>query len=872
MKFLTNAQTRILSVLAVSSLFGCAVVGNSPGSSTNLPVSSPDWRDQIIYFVLTGRFNDGDASNNDQGAGVYDPTDHRRYSGGDLRGIEQKLDYLSGLGATAVWITPPVANQWYDTYVDYGGYHGYWARDFMSVDEHYGTLEDYKSLSQALHDRDMYLIQDIVLNHTGNYTYYDKNKYNPDDVCQHFNLNQDTPPTASASQSPLDMNDACNSEHREAAIYNFTPVIDNYNDPEQTERYQLADLDDLNTENPVVRSLLKSSYRYWIEEVGVDGFRVDTAKYVSHDMLHDFFHSEDGVLTAARALGKDDFFAFGEIWDYSQPYDDDADRKLASYLGSDSKPELPSVINFPLQGTLRNVFASGAPTSELAYRLKTLYEVYPDPTRLVNFLDNHDMDRFRKIASLSATRQALTALFTLPGIPVIYQGTELEFVGQRDALFADGFGSQGIDHFSNTGGLYDYIAELAQVRKSNKALTHGSLTVLAEDTDKAGIFAYVRQYNDERLLVLFNTASHALLANDLTLGLEANQKLPIQFSSHPIDLALVTNSKGNLTVALPAHGSLILDLTATEAVPESDWSIASFGFLTSRPLTADQTFKGMIQDTSITDLQLVINQNLDRALPVAISENGQNFTATLPIDYFPVGDSDNTYTIYAPQTGASTPTVAFKTSIEFSAEEVLNTLRDPNGDDIGAGYPLDVTFEDRQMDISEVTVARSDLYLDITIKPSAITTYWSPQNGFDHVRFNIHFDLPTHDYNETVLPFIQSSMPHNHSWDLLAVVDGWNNAVYWANDAGPEAFGTTASPAPSVRVNKAEGSIKLRFDASLFGKTRDISGGQIYITTWDYDGVGGIYRPIKPAGGPFVMQGPDASAPYIMDDLLIAIP
>ena len=89
-----------------------------------LHVPSPDWRDQIVYFVMIDRFADGDPGNNDQGAGEYDPADNTKYSGGDLAGVAARLDYIQGLGATSVWITPPVANRWWDPQARYGGYHG----------------------------------------------------------------------------------------------------------------------------------------------------------------------------------------------------------------------------------------------------------------------------------------------------------------------------------------------------------------------------------------------------------------------------------------------------------------------------------------------------------------------------------------------------------------------------------------------------------------------------------------------------------------------------------------------------------------------------------------------------------------------------
>ena len=154
-------------------LAACALgAGLAVAAPGRLHVPSPDWRDQVVYFVMTDRFADGDPRNNDLGAGEYDPARNSHYSGGDLRGLRQRLDYIRGLGATAVWLTPPVANQWLDPTAGYTGYHGYWAEHFKRVDRHLGTLADYRALSRALHGRGMYMVQDIVLNHTGNFFDY----------------------------------------------------------------------------------------------------------------------------------------------------------------------------------------------------------------------------------------------------------------------------------------------------------------------------------------------------------------------------------------------------------------------------------------------------------------------------------------------------------------------------------------------------------------------------------------------------------------------------------------------------------------------------------------------------------------------------
>ena len=150
------------------------MTGEAPGP---LHVPSPDWRDQVIYFAMIDRFDDGDPSNNDQGAAEYDPADAAKFSGGDLRGLQRRVPYLRQLGATALWITPPVANQWWNPAKRYGGYHGYWATDFSAVDAHFGTLADYQALSRTLHGAGMYLVQDVVVNHVANFVAYDRASY-----------------------------------------------------------------------------------------------------------------------------------------------------------------------------------------------------------------------------------------------------------------------------------------------------------------------------------------------------------------------------------------------------------------------------------------------------------------------------------------------------------------------------------------------------------------------------------------------------------------------------------------------------------------------------------------------------------------------
>src|SRR6478735_6027310 len=236
---------------------GAAWAGAPQEGPQHIP--SPDWRDQVLYLLMIDRFANGDRANDDQHAGEFDPRDGAKWSGGDLRGVRDHIPYIKALGASGVWITPPVANQWWSPRAHYGGYHGYWATDFAAVDAHFGTLDDYRALSRALHGAGMYLVQDVVVNHTANFFGYDPAAYDPADPSKGLAFVRDTQGHTAPTQSPFDRNDPRDPVQRREAIYHWTPDIRDFADDTQRLDWQLAGLDDLDTENPEVRRALRTS-------------------------------------------------------------------------------------------------------------------------------------------------------------------------------------------------------------------------------------------------------------------------------------------------------------------------------------------------------------------------------------------------------------------------------------------------------------------------------------------------------------------------------------------------------------------------------------------------------------------------------------
>lgn len=852
----------------------------------NLQVPSPDWREQVIYFAMIDRFNDGDKSNNDQGVGVYNPAIESHYSGGDIKGVTQQIDYLESLGATAVWLTPHVANQWWHKEGNFGGYHGYWARDFKKVDEHYGTLADYQKLSSALHNKGMYLIQDIVANHTGNYIQYD-GEYDPSDTAKNFKIfDAQIASQKVADQYPFNLVDRNNPEHVKADIYHWTPPISDFKDPVQEYTYQLANLADLNTSNPLVRETLKDSYNYWLEQAGVDAFRVDTVKYVEHEFWHDFFHSDNGIFPKAKSLGKNNFLAFGEVFDASAPYQNEGEHKLASFLGSKAKPELNSVIGFPLYFELNRVFAEGQPSEQLAYRLEQHMTVYPDPYVIPNFVNNHDTPRFLQFGNLKGFKQAQATVFTIPGIPVIYQGDEQGLDVTRQAMFEEGYHSTE-SQFKQDSEMFKYISKLAKLRKENKALVYGDLNIVASDKSGAGVLAYTRQYQDEIALVVLNTTDSSRLLSNLNLA-----KLNLGNNAASLTLAMqeeFTKAKTQLTLSahqqptmsLPGRSILIYTgkVEANEAVLEDnavnqtvltlDQVIEGQVFNQSQKLTGTLTQGGSAQVNSPlanTELKLIINGDIDNAIDFTTNANGK-FNVTLPVEDY--GRFAQSFVIYAP--AQNYVSERFDYVAEYLKADITRTVVDSDHDGYGpTGSYQSPTQElsGKQREITAAEVKTAGGNLELTISMAEISDVWGGPNGFDNVSFAIFVDVPFKQ-GKKHLPMLNADMPFDLKWRFGHSFFGWGNTLFTSVGATAEKEGYKLALAPSIQVDKTNNTITIGYQGKAIG-IDNWQGASLYITTWDKSGEGHL-RELTEQPSAWTFSGGGHKDPKIMDSLLIRV-
>jgi len=864
MPFRSNAC--LLAFLFTATASAAAPPALEASSRAGLDVPSPAWRDQVLYFVMTDRFADGDPSNNDQHAGEFDPGNPAKYNGGDLRGVQQRLDYIRGLGATGVWVTPPVLQRWWDERAQHGGYHGYWAKDFSKMDPHVGTLADYQSLSRALHGRGMVLVQDIVLNHTADFFHYDA--YNERDPSKHFVREQDSAGDKGPTQAPFDRNDASKRRDLEAATYHWTPDVADFNDPAQLVNWQMAGLDDLNSENPEVRRALRQSYGQWIRDVGVDGFRIDTAFYVPRDALADFLYSEDaqapGVMYAAAKTGRNFFHVFGEGFAIDKPYEDSQARRIETLMqGDKGRPLLPGALNFPLYGSLADVFARGAPSAVLGQRIQSMMRVHERPELMPSFLDNHDVDRFLKSGNEAGMSQGLLAIFSLPGIPTIYYGTEQEFRVQRAAMFAAGSDSGGVDHYDTQAPMYKLISALAALRREHRVLSRGRPTVLADNRAGAGVLAYRMDAGDEAVLVVFNSADAPALLDNLDLDLARGEKLPLLFSLDVGAGDAVASAGGRISLQLPARSGRVYALPRPrETEPEAN---AGKRFITLEPLAqaaVEGDFEVRGRAAAGSSLQLVVDGNLAHAAPISVGANG-SFSARIDTSQMNDPAISHRLVAWSANSGEASEPASFKVTPRWT---LVAQAEDPAGDDKGpAGnyvYPTDPSWAMHPLDIRGIKAETAGGALRVTVQMGGISRTWNPPNGFDHVAFNLFIELPGEADGATAMPMQGAELPVGMHWQRRVRAHGWTNALYSAQGAGAQADGTPVSPAAAISVDPSAATVTFTFAASALGNRKDLSGARLYLNTWDYDGG---YRPLDAAPAGMRFGGGKAGDPLWMD-------
>ena len=585
-------------LLASVAAQAAAASADGPGFRARLP------EDETVYFLLPDRFDNADPSNDrggltgDRLRTGFDPTAKGFYHGGDLRGVIRRLDYIQGLGATAVWVAPVFGNRPVQGPKgnESAGYHGYWITDFTTVDPHFGTDDDFRALVDAAHARGMKVYMDIVANHTADIIQY---RECPTSACL-YRSRADYPYSRKAATgaaiNPGFAGDGVHTIANFAALtdpaFAYTPFVppddahakhpEWLNDPrfyhnrgdstftgESSDMGDFVGLDDLMTEDPRVVQGFIEIYGGWIDRFGVDGFRIDTAKHVNPEFWQAFVPA---MLARARARGIANFHIFGEVM--SESVDP---GMLAAYTRVD---RLPAVLDFAFRRAVVDTVAGNAGTDTFArlFAGDALYEGGAAAARrLPTFTGNHDLGRFgQAIATAQPTagdaerlRRAMLAnalLFGLRGVPVIYAGDEQGFTGGGDQdAREDMFGSQVASYnanrllgtaattatprFDRAHPLYRQIAALAALRRDHPALRRGP-TRLRFASAQPGLLAVSRLDSDtgRETLLIFNTSAAPI---DAKVEVEPGSA---RFTALTGSCPAASWAPGSIAVTLPPFG------------------------------------------------------------------------------------------------------------------------------------------------------------------------------------------------------------------------------------------------------------------------------------------------------------------------------
>lgn len=458
-------------------------------------------QDDVIYFVVTDRFSNGDPGN-DQPA---DPGNPRAFHGGDFAGLLQKIPYFQALGVTAVWLTPVYVN--IVDFFDSAGYHGYWAIDFERVDPHLvtanpalaeGSRAYLKELVDRFHAAGLKVVLDMVVNHTGYhsamYQAYPHKRFGP----EHFNVDR----------------------------------------PGDEEKGWLSGLPDLDHDRPEVADYFVQNILGWIEETGIDAIRMDTVKHVEPLFWYLFKSLIRTRYPQVTLLGEVLSFDPNVVGRFQQQHDFD------------------TLFDFPMCGAIKGTLVWDQPMTMMARPrlhpdeprgILDQEKPYTNANRLVTLLDNHDLDRritteildrvghwdrdlARKILKL-----CLTFLFTTRGIPQVYYGTEIGLEGGRDpdnrrdmpwAVFGNDQRPKASQAFEQD--IHDHTRRMISVRAQNPAIRYGYLFTLYVDQF---FYAYLREFQGNVVLVAINNGREPMPAA-ATIQIGANDNIPPRVKAH----------------------------------------------------------------------------------------------------------------------------------------------------------------------------------------------------------------------------------------------------------------------------------------------------------------------------------------------------
>lgn len=457
----------------------------------------------VLYMLMPDRFADGDPTNN-QIKGLYPYTIDRSQPslrhGGDLEGIRQHLDYFKELGVTALWFTPVLENNSPDSN-GCSSYHGYATTDYYRVDPRFGTNDEYKRLCDEAHAKGLKVVMDMIFNHCGF-----EHPWVADMPTKDW-LNTPEWMAARKDKTKPEVND----KYLQTS-YKLTPIVDPYASQvdfkETVDGWFVPTMPDLNQKNPHVMTYLIQNSEWWIETVGIDGIRMDTYPYAD----------AEGMAVWMKTLGEEypNFNVVGETW-VTEPAYTAAWQKDSKISNSNSY--LGTVMDFSFYDKINQ--AKREDTDGFTIGMNRIYNnfvydyLYPNPSSVMAFIENHDTDRFLGNGKDStALKQALAILLTVNRIPQLYYGTEVLMNGTKEVTdgnvrkdFPGGFAGDTHNAFTAEGrtraenAMFTWLSKLLHWRQGNDVIVKGKQTQFIPYN---GVYVIARQYNGKTVMTVVN--------------------------------------------------------------------------------------------------------------------------------------------------------------------------------------------------------------------------------------------------------------------------------------------------------------------------------------------------------------------------------
>ncbi len=486
-------------------------------------------QDDVMYQVMPDRFANGDTTNDSpaMSPGLHDRSQTRYYHGGDLEGLRRRLPYLKQLGITAIWLNPLYDNnnalnrkEMYDG-LPITDYHGYGATDMYAVDEHFGDMALFTSVTDEAHAMGIKIVLDMVANHTGPYH-----------------------PWANDSPTPTWFH-GTTAQHPNNKWQTWT-LHDPYSPPAMRRAtlngWFIDILPDLNQDDPEVARYIIQNTLWWIGMSGMDGIRQDTWPYVPRAFWRDW-------MTAIRAEYPK-FTVVGEVLDGDPTFVSFFQGGRTQYDGIDGKVD--ALFDFPLHYTLRNAFARGGSIRDVPQMLARDY-LYPNAEGLVTLLGLHDVNRFMSEpgATVAGLKMAYTVLATVRGTPLVYYGDEIAMPGGNDPDnrrdFPGGWREDARNAFERGGrtdveqGVWSHLQTLLTLRAARANLRRARMENLS-------VSDQVWVYRRGKTVVAINNGPTAASVSlpAMTLGADILKSCA----------APVTSANG-ITMTIPARTSCV---------------------------------------------------------------------------------------------------------------------------------------------------------------------------------------------------------------------------------------------------------------------------------------------------------------------------